>query len=260
MKRTLLWLPALLALCAANLFAQQATNDANPLYPAPSIHIGTIVVPPVADEPFSATALIENRQIMPDGSTAVLRNVNLIGRDSRGRTHGEMRIWVPASSQAVPSLTEVLLYDPQTRTRTVCYTATHVATVLQRREPGDTPTAKISSSLKVKVEDLGPTTLDGIVVEGTRRIVTIPSQASGTGAPMTVVDEYWYSADLHLNLLLRHIDPRAGERTVALSDIKREDPDPAFFEIPEGYRIIDVTPPPSAPAKRGGAAEGSPKQ
>jgi hypothetical protein len=53
---------------------------------------------------------------------------------------------------------------------------------------------------------------------------------------------------LHVNLLLRHNDPRTGERTVALSDIKREDPDPAFFEVPQGYKIVDMTPPPGAPA------------
>jgi hypothetical protein len=62
-----------------------------------------------------------------------------------------------------------------------------------------------------------------------------------------VVDEYWYSDDLHEDLLLIHNDPRTGEQKVMLTDIKRQDPDPSFFEVPEGYKIVDMTPPASAP-------------
>jgi hypothetical protein len=31
--------------------------------------------------------------------------------------------------------------------------------------------------------------------------------------------------------------------TVKLTDIRREDPPPEFFEIPDGYKIVDMTPP-----------------
>ena len=95
------------------------------------------------------------------------------------------------------------------------------------------------------------------VAKGIRRSLTIPAQASGTGAPVTVVDEYWYSEDLHMNLLVRHTDPRTGVQTVALSNINREEPPPAFFEVPEGYKTVDMTPPAGAPAAFGGAAAGS---
>ena len=75
---------------------------------------------------------------------------------------------------------------------------------------------------------------------------------------MTVVDEYWYSEDLHVNLLVRHSDPRTGVQTVALSDIKREEPPPAFFEVPEGYKTVDMTPPPGAPVALGVAGMSGP--
>jgi hypothetical protein len=104
----------------------------------------------------------------------------------------------------------------------------------------------------VKVEDLGLSTIENIDVKGTRRTVTIPAQASGTGADLTIVDEYWYSEDLHVNLVLRHNDPRTGDQTVALADLKREEPSPEFFEVPEGYKVVDLTPHESAPAGRGG--------
>jgi hypothetical protein len=52
----------------AALSAQQTINDANPLYRSTSIRMGTIVVPPIAGAPFSATAVIKNQQTLPDGS------------------------------------------------------------------------------------------------------------------------------------------------------------------------------------------------
>jgi len=102
----------------------------------------------------------------------------------------------------------------------------------------------------VKVEDLGSDIMENIDVKGTRRTVTIPAQMNTTGIDLTVVDEYWYSEDLHVNLLLRHNDPRTGEQTVTLKEIKREEPAQEFFEVPQNYKIVDMTPPPGAPAAR----------
>jgi hypothetical protein len=257
MKRILLLTAALVSTGMFALHAQQISNDANPLYRPTSIRLGTITVPPITGAPFSATALIENQQTMPDGSVAASRNINLIGRDSRGRTHGEMRSRVPETSRDMPPLVEVHIYDPQTHVVTIFYPATHIASRQLRPEPM-TANFVNRSDPQVAIEDLGPTTIDNIDVKGTRRTVTIPAQANGTGAPITVVDEYWYSEDLHVNVLLRHNDPRTGLQTIALSDIKREEPPQSFFEVPADYKIVDMTPPPGAPVERGRAATGSP--
>ena len=91
--------------------------------------------------------------------------------------------------------------------------------------------------------------MDNIEVKGTRRTLTIPAQANGTGAALAVVDEYWYSEDLHLNLLLRHDDPRTGVQTIALTNIKREEPPQEFFEVPQDYKIVDMTPLPRSSDK-----------
>jgi hypothetical protein len=104
MQRNLLLTAALLVSGMIFLSAQQTSNDANPLVRPLSIRMSTLVVPPIPGVPFSATALIENKQSMPDGSMGTSRNVNLIGRDSRGRTHGEMRSRVPESFQGMPPL------------------------------------------------------------------------------------------------------------------------------------------------------------
>jgi hypothetical protein len=257
MQRSLLWIVLLLAAGAAALPAQQISNDANPLYRPTSIIMHTIFVPPIAGVPFSATAVIKNEQPMPDGSVQTSNNINLIGRDSRGRTHGEMRPWMPETFHGMPPLNEVHLFDPQTRLKTIYEPATHIARVqMQAGPPRTVSPANISNPL-VKMEDLGSTTIDGIDVKGARRTLTIPAQANGTGAAVAVVDEYWYSEDLHMNVLLRHTDPRTGVETIALSNIKREEPDQAFFEVPQGYKIVDMTPPPGAPVA-GHGVPGSP--
>jgi hypothetical protein len=44
-----------------------------------------------------------------------------------------------------------------------------------------------------------------------------------------------------------HTDVRGGRQTVAILSIKRDEPEPALFEVPAGYRIVDMTPPQIAP-------------
>jgi hypothetical protein len=249
MQRNLLLIPVLLVSGTLALPAQEISNDANPLYRTPSIRMGGITVPPITNAPFTATAVIKNQQHMPDGSVQTTRNINLIGRDSLGRTHGEMRLRVPESFQGMPPLSEVHLFDPQTRVQTVYYPATHVASRQLRPEPRQAANPSNSSNPLVQVEDLGSNIIEGFDAKGTRRTLTIP--ANGTGATITVVDEYWYSEDLHLNLLLLHNDPRTGVQTISLSNIQREEPAQEFFEVPQGYKIVDMTPPADVLAANG---------
>jgi hypothetical protein len=244
MQRTLLLTMMVLAAAVVPSFAQQQiSNDANPLYRAPSIRTSTINVPPIPGAPFSATARIESQQTMPDGSVLASRDVNLIGRDSRGRTHGEMRPRVPITFQGMPPLSEVHIFDPETSVRTIYYPSTHVASSQTVPLPRTAPNSTDAHGPLVKIEDIGSSIIDNIDVHGTRRTVTIPAQPGGNTATLTVVDEYRYSEDLHVNLLLRHNDPRIGMQTVKLTDIKREEPAPEFFQIPDGYKIVDITPP-----------------
>ncbi len=245
MQRTLLLTAALLLGSTVTLSAQQASNDATPLYRNDSLRMGGIVVPPIAGQPFSATAVIEFQRLLSDGSVEKFRNVNLIGRDSKGRTHGEIRPRMPESFQGIPPLAEVHLFNPETRLQIIYEPATRIARRQLRPEPRQP--AEPANPL-VKIEDLGSATMENIDVTGTRRTLTIPDQANGSGAVLTVVDEYWYSEDLHLNVLLRHDDPRTGVQTIALTNIKREEPPQEFFEVPQDYKIVDMTPPPGAPA------------
>jgi hypothetical protein len=257
MQRKLLLTASLLVAGIVALPAQQ-TSDNPPLYHGTETHVDGLFVTPVAGAPFSATVLIRSEQTMPDGTTVTKTTINLVGRDSRGRIHNERRALVPDSYHGTPRLIEVHIFDLQTRMNTFYDPVTRIARQRALPEPPKAPNLRNASNPMVKVEDLESTNLDGFAATGLRRSTTIPAQASGTGAAVTVVDEYWYSEDLHMNLLVVHTDPRSGVQTVALSSIKREEPPQSFFEVPEGYKIVDVTPPPGAPAAFGGAVAGSP--
>jgi hypothetical protein len=84
--------------------------------------------------------------------------------------------------------------------------------------------------------------MEGVDCHGIRDTQTIPADVSGTGAPLTVVDEYWYSSDLRLNMLVIHKDPRTGEQTTTVTQVSRSVPDPAIFEVPAGYQILQRQP------------------
>ena len=74
----------------------------------------------------------------------------------------------------------------------------------------------------------------------------------GTLKPLTVVDEYWYSEDLHLIMLEKHDDSRTGEQIVAVTNVQKTEPDAKRFAVPEGYRVVDLTPDaPAMPATAG---------
>jgi len=93
-------------------------------------------------------------------------------------------------------------------------------------------------------EDLGTQSMENVSVHGARRSTTVPAAASGTGKPVVVTDETWYSEELHLNMLVKHDDPRTGQQTVTVTHVDRNEPNPTVFQIPAGYKVVDETPEP----------------
>lgn len=253
---------ALLTASMASLQAQQADSDQPPQFRGTYTHVDGVYITPVVGAPFSATVTIESATPMPDGSVDTKRTINLIGQDSLGRIHNERRRLVPESFHGSPALLEVHLFDPQTRLNTFYDPMSRIARqrVLPESPKAASPSATFRPNSPEKIEDLGRSNLNGLDAKGMRFTFTVPARLSGTGTPVEVVEEYWYSEDLHVNLLVRRTDPRTGVQTVAISAIERVEPAPAFFEVPQGYKIVDMTPPPGAPAARSGFVAGTPTQ
>jgi len=252
MQRKLFLFAAFFAAGFIGAKAQQPTRDTPPPYRGTNTRVAGVFVTPVAGVPFSATVVIESDQLLPDGTTEQKRTINMIARDSAGRIHNERRSLMPESFHGTPPLLEVHIFDPQTRLNTFYVPGSRIAR--QRLLP-ELPRSPETREPWGTEENLGVTTLNGLQAKGTRRTFTIPAFASGTGKPVEVTDEYWYSEELHMNLLVRHSDPRTGEQAVGISGIKREEPQAALFEVPRGFKIVDMTPPAGSPGL--GSGDGS---
>jgi len=114
----------------------------------------------------------------------------------------------------------------------VAIRATNPAIQIRMRN-GDTP----------KSESLGKQTIDGVEVEGTRSIVTIPAGQIGNEREIQIVNERWYSPELQTVVMSKHVDPRVGEAIYKLTNIKRSDPHPSLFQVPPDYTLATDEPP-----------------
>jgi hypothetical protein len=98
---------------------------------------------------------------------------------------------------------------------------------------------------EIRTEKLGPKTLAGLYVEGTRTTITSPVGRVGNDRPIVQTIERWINPDLHLVVSEIIDDPRVGVRTTELNHLDRREPDPILFQIPDGYTVREqyVSPP-----------------
>jgi len=90
-------------------------------------------------------------------------------------------------------------------------------------------------------EELGTQTIEGVRAEGLRFTTTYPIGSENNDRPIVVTRETWRSPELKVVLIAKHNDPRNGERTEKLTNLRLGDVDPALFQIPSDYTIKDET-------------------
>jgi hypothetical protein len=88
-----------------------------------------------------------------------------------------------------------------------------------------------------RTEDLGSQTMEGVAVQGSRTVTTIEAGAIGNERPIEIVSERWYSPELQMVVMSKHSDPRSGETTYRLTNLRREAPAKSLFEVPAGYTM-----------------------
>lgn len=213
---------------------------------------GGVFVTPVGGLSFSAAVEQKMTQTLKDGTTFKRRTTAFIARDFRGRIHNESREVLSITSTRQPALLSIHIYDPDTRLNTFLNPRTHIARQSTLSNPPSTAppldwaqqkSANDYASPNVRLEDLGTNDLDGVEVHGYRRAITLNTKASGTDQPVVITDEYWYSDELHLNMLEKHSDPRSGELTITVTQLNRNEPAADLFEVPANYKVVDMTPP-----------------
>jgi hypothetical protein len=245
--RKIVCLAAFAALAAPLAFSQEASDLRPPQYRGVAEFVDGIFVTPVPGAPLTALVELQSTQVLADGSTEVRKSTAKIARDSEGRIYNERRQLVSPSFTGNPPLLSFHIFDPASRLNTFLNPSTHIAR--QFASPAPAPVAEPISGSPVSArqplvegEDLGTEIMESVLVHGTRKTRTVPATASGTGKPVVVTDESWYSDELHLNMLVKHHDPRSGQQTVTVTHVNRSEPDPAMFEVPAGYRVVDETP------------------
>ncbi len=159
---------------------------------------------------------------------------------------------VLASDAKTPQLVRVHLYDPQTRIATYLDAQKKAFWTETVNHPPSTtpPTVRFASPAGnglpqnefTEEEDLGIHDMEGVQVRGVRESQTIPAETSGTGKEIVITDEYWYSDDLRINLMIEHNDPRKGSVTMRVTQVALTEPDSGFFEIPDGYKPATAGP------------------
>jgi hypothetical protein len=231
--------------------AQEAVRQSPPPYRGVQTHVDGVFVTPVPNVPMTAVVEVQSTQVLDDGTSVSKKTFNNIARDSQGRIYNERRALEPDSFDGTPPLISMHIYDPNTKLNTFMEVDTRLARRTLRLEttpalvlaPGRASAAPVNRPGHQE-QDLGTESMENVVVHGLRRTRTIPANASGTGKPIVVTDEYWYSEELHLNMLVKHDDPRTGQQMVAITQVNRSEPSPSMFEVPADYKIVDETPVP----------------
>jgi hypothetical protein len=260
----------MLALSATFAYAQTAPGTPNisvspepnmprtsiPDYPGVHIEVPGIWVTPIANAPFTATVDIVTHEKLPDGTERIRTTTNHIARSSSGRIYNERRLLVTSAFKGLPPLLSAHTYDPGSRLSVTMEPRTHLAkqVILARPAPAIAGQSPIHINPNPgpgrTEEDLGTQNYQGYTLQGIRKTHTVAGTASGTGQPITVADEYWFSPELTVYFIIKHNDPRTGEQLIVMSKIERAEPDASIFAIPSDFKVVDETPPPPPPPVR----------
>ena len=94
-------------------------------------------------------------------------------------------------------------------------------------------------SENVKTEKLGQKNIEGLVCEGTRTTTTIPAGQVGNERPLVSVSERWYSSELQQVVFSKRSDPRFGETSYRLANVRRGEPGRTLFEVSPDYTVTE---------------------
>lgn len=259
----------------------------------------------VKNAPYTAEAVTESIQTLPDGNRIVKKSTALLARDTMGRTrqerkgdHGATYIYDPLENRSVaidsatrsvsrlprvpiPPTPPVAPVPPQPPVAPAppqppapgmappppgadpARIEVGPERVVIRRGPGARagsgqpmedvrvevvrdghdlvmhampPLPPITLPLlprgKGETKSLGTREFDGIKADGTMTTHTIPAGAVGNEKPILITSERWFSPDLFVVVYAKSSDPRAGETTYRLTNVKRGEPPADLFKIP----------------------------
>jgi|SRR5580704_1575540 hypothetical protein len=233
---------ALSLLLAFPLMAQESDEASRGPDGGTRTKVGGIEILPATARPFSGRDHIEWTRNLEDGTVVVTHLYAKLARDGQGRIYREHVSFVPVHSNRQSKRLDFVLLDPVTHTRTTCIVATRHCTVTDYfapttftpRPPGPFDDGKRTLAR----EGLGSDIIDDLNVVGTRETISINAGVVGNNQPLVSTREFWYSPDLQVNLSVTRKDPREGTQEIHVVDLSRSEPDPAIFQVPAGFVVI----------------------
>ena len=197
----------------------------------------------VTGAPYSAQAVTEHTQTLPDGNTIHTTFTATVYRDSQGRTRREQEIGAigPWAAQGGPHKV-ITISDPVAGFTETLNPDTQVARQMPfRAHAGAWRSAETGrqkpENPNVKTESLGTQVIGGITAQGTRIMRTIPAGKVGNQAPIVITIERWYSPELQTDVMRKEVNPLFGETTFQLTNIVRAEPEPSLFQVPSNYTV-----------------------
>jgi len=192
----------------------------------------------IKNAPFSAETIIESTRRLYDGSTIVKQTKGAIYRDTAGRTRREQPLESIGGFSVVGETGSpqklIFINDFSAKIQYFLDANRKIA----RKNPLPDNLPPVSEPKDGKTESLGTKTIEGVNVEGTRITVEIPAGQIGNDKPLSVVTEKWFSPELQIVILSRHLDPIAGEHVFRLVNIKKGEPSVELFSVPNDFKIV----------------------
>ena len=225
---------------------------------------GAVMGQPVLGAPFSGTEVNEATQVLADGTRIHNEHETPVYRDGAGRTRREMG-------------NTIVIMDPVAKVRYTINTEHKTAVTMPlnfvkaqaggrggadqvvslsistgyavtnsfvTKDGQEMPVKVVSGNvikkeLRANNEDIGPQTMEGVVAQGTRTTRTIQAGEIGNDRPINITSEKWYSPQLQTVMMTKQNDPRSGENTFRLTNVKLGEPDASLFQVPAGYQVTE---------------------
>ena len=229
----------LIGLCGASGIAAQCGN----------VQFALVAV--VAGNPFQAET-VRTMIFGEEGSAPTVQKPGIVARDRLGRVRSEFvnGKYKMKTGEEVGKEVEwkiITICDPVTGTVTQLDPLGKTARLIPHsrdntQDASNQPRNYCESLLQFKnsrpdYEGLGHRTIEGLDAEGIHRTdEPTHSDASGTVMPERM-NEQWCAPDLQAVIL--QVSQDAIREVLELKNIQRVDPDPALFEIPSDYTIVE---------------------
>jgi hypothetical protein len=186
--------------------------------------------------PYSAEATSEAIETLNNGNKIKRTTKEWIFGDSKGRVRRESEHVFSNKTQKTINIRDPLAgfeyyLNPITKTA--------YRIPIKTFSPATQTVASAPTGFSTRSEPLEKKIIEGFETTGRRSITTIAAGTVGNEQPIESISETWYSPELRTIIFTKRSDPRMGNYTYEMKNIKRGEPDAALFSVPVDYKITE---------------------